>query len=78
MLKLAGMPKKEKIIAEGKIIEALPNTMFRVELEEGKIVLCYLSGKMRINYVKVLPGDQVRIEVSAYDETRGRIVYRFK
>jgi len=71
------MVKKEKIIVEGKVIEALPNTMFRVEAEE-KIILCHLSGKMRINYIKVLPGDKVKVELSAYDETRGRIVYRYK
>jgi translation initiation factor IF-1 len=72
------MIKAEKMIFEGLVVEALPNTMFRIETEEGKLVLCQLSGKMRINYIKVLPGDKVKIEVSAYDETRGRIIYRYK
>ncbi len=61
---------------EGVVLESLPNTMFRVQLPDGSIVLCTLSGKMRINFVKILPGDRVRIEMTPYDKTRGRITYR--
>lgn len=61
---------------EGVVLESLPNTMFRVRLPEGSVVLCTLSGKMRINFVKILPGDKVRIEMTPYDKTRGRITYR--
>ena len=60
----------------GIVTESLPNTMFRVQLPDGSIVLCTLSGKMRINFVKILPGDRVRIEMTPYDKTRGRITYR--
>jgi len=69
---------KEKKTVEGKVVEALPNTMFRVELENEKVILCQLSGKMRMHYIKVMPGDRVQLELSAYDAGRGRIVYRFK
>ena len=62
----------------GKVIENLPNTMFRVELEDGKIILCHLSGKMRINYIRITPGDRVLVELSPYDLTRGRITYRLR
>jgi translation initiation factor IF-1 len=62
----------------GQVIEALPNTMFRVKLQDGKIVLCHLSGKMRINYIRITPGDQVRIEMTPYDLNRGRIVFRIR
>ena len=72
------MNKEEKIVKEGEVIEALPNTTFRVELEDGSKVLCHLAGKMRMHYIKVIPGDQVKVEFSPYDETRGRIVYRSK
>jgi translation initiation factor IF-1 len=72
------MTKEEKIIAEGSVTEALPNTTFRVELDEGKTILCHLAGKMRLHYVKVLPGDKVKVELTPYDESRGRIIYRFK
>lgn len=72
------MGKIEKIIKEGEIVEALPNTTFRVQLEGENEVLCQLSGKMRMNYIKVLPGDKVKVEISPYDKTRGRIVYRYK
>ena len=72
------MVKKEKVTVKGLVIEALPNTMFRVETEEKKVVLCHLSGKMRLHYIKVMPGDKVKVEVSAYDEERGRIIYREK
>ena len=69
---------EEKLILEGKIIEALPNTTFRVELENGHSVLAYLSGKMRKHYIRVLLGDNVRVELSPYDLTRGRIIYRHR
>jgi translation initiation factor IF-1 len=63
---------------EGIVKEALPNTLFRVELEDGSIVLCHLSGKMRMNFIKILPGDRVRIEMTPYDPTKGRIIRRQK
>ena len=62
----------------GQVIAALPNTMFRVKLGDGKVILCHLSGKMRINYIKIMPGDQVRIEMTPYDQTKGRITYRLR
>lgn len=65
------------MIVEGEVIENLPNTLFRVKLNDSeKVILCYLSGKMRKNYIKILPGDRVRIEMTPYDLNRGRIVYR--
>lgn len=70
------MGKEEKIEVEGNILEALPNAMFRVEIAPGKIVLAHISGKMRMHYIKILPGDKVKIELSPYDLTRGRITYR--
>ncbi len=70
--------QEEKLTLEGKIVEALPNTTFRVELENGYEVLAYLSGKMRKYYIRVLLGDRVRVELSPYDLTRGRIVYRHR
>jgi len=72
------MAKEEKIVVNGKVLEALPNTMFRVEIEGGHKVLAHLSGRMRMHYIKILPGDTVRVELSPYDLTRGRIVYREK
>jgi len=72
------MSKKEAVEVEGKVVEPLPNTMFRVELENGHKVLAYLSGKMKMNRIKILPGDEVTIHLSPYDLTRGRIVYRKK
>jgi translation initiation factor IF-1 len=73
------VPKKEeKLEVEGTVIETLPNTMFRVELDSGHEVLAYLSGKMRKYYIRVLLGDRVRVELSPYDLTRGRITYRYK
>ena len=72
------MGKEEKIYMEGTVVEALPNTQFRVELDNGHEVLAYLSGKMRRYYIRVLLGDRVRVELSAYDLSRGRIVYRYK
>lgn len=68
--------KKEEVL--GVVTEALPNTTFRVELEDGRKLLCHLSGKMRIHYIKVMPGDKVRVELTPYDETKGRIIYREK
>lgn len=67
----------ESVILEGEVIENLPNTLFRIKLKEvDKIVLCYLSGKMRKHYIKILPGDKVRVEITPYDPDRGRIIYR--
>ena len=63
---------------EGEVTENLPNTLFRVKLSDGRMVLCYLSGKMRINYIKIMTGDRVKVEMTPYDQTRGRIIYRFK
>lgn len=72
------MPKEETIKVEGTIAEVLPNTMFRVELENGHKVLAYISGKMRKNFIRILPGDKVTVELSLYDLSRGRIIYRAK
>jgi len=69
---------KQKVEVEGTIIEALPNTQFRVELDNEHVVLAYISGKMRKYYIRILLGDRVRVELSPYDLTRGRIVYRYK
>jgi translation initiation factor IF-1 len=63
---------------EGEVIESLPNTLFQVRLDDGRMVLCHLSGKMRIHYIRILPGDRVRLEMTPYDETKGRIIYRYK
>jgi translation initiation factor IF-1 len=71
------MPKEDAIEVQGTIIETLPNAMFRVELENGHKVLAHISGKMRMHYIKILPGDKVTMELSPYDLTRGRIIYRF-
>jgi translation initiation factor IF-1 len=70
--------KEQKIEMMGKVVEALPGTQFKVELENGHEILAYLSGKMRKYYIRILLGDKVRVEISPYDLTRGRIVYRFK
>ncbi|HHY35396.1 MAG TPA: translation initiation factor IF-1 [Firmicutes bacterium] len=72
------MPKQEGIEVEGTVVEALPNAMFRVEIQGGHRVLAHVSGKMRINYIKILPGDRVLVELSPYDLSRGRIIRRFK
>ena len=72
------MPKEDVIEVQGTVIEPLPNAMFRVELENGHKILAHISGKMRMNYIKILPGDKVTVELSPYDLTRGRITYRFK
>lgn len=71
------MAKTEAINTEGTVVEALPNVMFRVELNNGSVILCYASGKMKKNYIKVLEGDKVVVEISPYDLTRGRIIKRF-
>jgi translation initiation factor IF-1 len=70
------MAKEDAIAAEGTVIETLPNAMFKVELENGHRVLAHISGKMRMHYIKILPGDKVQVELSPYDLSRGRIVYR--
>jgi len=72
------MTKEEKILVEGKILEALPNAMFRVEIEGGHKILAHICGKMRMHYIKILPGDKVKVELSPYDLTRGRITFREK
>jgi len=72
------MAKQSSIEQDGTILEALSNAMFRVELENGHQVIAHISGKMRMNYIKILPGDKVRMEMSPYDLTKARIVYRYK
>lgn len=72
------MPKEEPIEVEGTVVETLPNAMFRVELEKGHRILAHISGKMRMHFIKILPGDRVTVELSPYDLTRGRITYRSK
>jgi translation initiation factor IF-1 len=71
-------PKEDAIVLEGTILESLPNAMFRVELDNGHKVLAHISGKMRMNYIRILPGDKVQVELTPYDLTRGRITYRYK
>ena len=71
-------PKEDAIVLEGTIVESLPNAMFRVELENGHKVLAHISGKMRMHYIRILPGDKVQVELTPYDLTRGRITYRYK
>ncbi|MFZ3063494.1 MAG: translation initiation factor IF-1 [Actinomycetota bacterium] len=70
--------KEEAIEVEGTVVEPLPNAMFRVELDNGHKVLAHISGKMRMHYIRILPGDRVIVELSPYDLSRGRIIYRFK
>ncbi len=72
------MVKGEKTELEGVVVESLPNAMFRVKIADGKIILCLLSGKMRQHHIKVMPGDKVRLEVTPYDEARGRIIFRLR
>ena len=72
------MPKQSAIEQEGVIIETLPNAMFNVELENGHVIIAHISGKMRMNYIKILPGDKVRVEMSPYDLSKGRISFRYK
>lgn len=69
---------KEVIEVEGTVLETLPNAMFRVELENGHVILAHISGKMRMHYIKILPGDKVTIEMTPYDLTKGRVIYRHK
>lgn len=71
------MPKEDLIEVEGTVVEALPNTMFRIEIQEGHQVMAHLGGKLRKNYIRILPGDKVKLELSPYDLTRGRITFRF-
>ena len=78
MLKGALLTTEDVIELEGTVLEALPNAMFRVELENGHKILAHISGKMRMHYIKILPGDKVTVELSVYDLNRGRITYRFK
>ena len=72
------MSKEDVIELQGEVLEALPNAMFRVELENGHKILAHISGKMRMHYIKILPGDKVTVELSVYDLNRGRITYRCK
>ena len=72
------MSKQDVIEVEGTVLEPLPNAMFRVELKNGHVILAHVSGKIRMNYIRILPGDRVTVELSPYDLTRGRIKYRFK
>ena len=72
------MSKEDVIEVEGTVVEALPNAMFQVELENGHNVLAHVSGKMRMNFIRILPGDKVTMELTPYDLSRGRITYRFK
>ena len=72
------MSKQDVIEVEGKVFEALPNAMFQVELENGHVVLAHVSGKIRMNFIRILQGDKVTVELTPYDLTRGRITYRFK
>ena len=71
-------PKEDAIVLEGTVTEPLPNAMFRVELENGHKVLAHISGKMRMHYIRILPGDRVQVELTPYDLSRGRITYRYK
>ena len=78
MAKSRGKAREEKMEVEGTVVESLPGTMFRVELDNGHVVLAYLSGKMRKYYIRILLGDRVRLELTPYDLERGRITYRYK
>ena len=72
------MPKQSSMEKEGTIIEALSNAMFRVELDNGHVIIAHISGKMRMHYIRILPGDKVKVEMSPYDLTKGRISFRYK
>ena len=72
------MAKDDVIIIDGKVIEVLPNATFRVELDNGHVVLCHISGKMRMHYIKILPGDKVKVELTPYSLDKGRITFRYK
>ena len=74
----SAVSKQDAIELEGKVLEPLPNAMFNVELENGHVILCTISGKIRMNYIRILPGDKVVVEMSPYDLQRGRITYRYK
>jgi translation initiation factor IF-1 len=76
--KALAKPKDDTILVEGTVVEPLPNAMFRVELENGHKVLAHISGKMRMHYIRILPGDRVQVELTPYDLSRGRITYRYK
>ena len=78
LLKGATLAKEDAIELEGTVLEALPNAMFKVELENGHTILAHISGKMRMHYIKILPGDRVRVDMSPYDLTKGRITFRYK
>ncbi len=75
---MSAVAKEDAIEVEGTVVEPLPNAMFRVELDNGHRVLAHVSGKMRMNFIRILPGDRVKVELSPYDLSRGRITYRFK
>ena len=72
------MAKEDVLELEGTVVETLPNAMFKVELENGHVIIAHISGKMRMNYIKILPGDRVKVEMSPYDLTKGRISFRYK
>jgi translation initiation factor IF-1 len=72
------MPKEDMIEVEGRVVEALPNAMFWVELDNGHRILAHIAGKLRVHFIRILPGDRVKVELSPYDLKRGRIVYRMK
>lgn len=72
------MAKQKTIVQDGIVQESLPNAMFRVELENGHVILAHISGKMRMHYIRILPGDKVRVDISPYDLSKGRITYRYK
>jgi translation initiation factor IF-1 len=76
--RILAKPKDDTILVEGTVAEPLPNAMFRVELENGHKVLAHISGKMRMHYIRILPGDRVQVELTPYDLSRGRITYRYK
>ena len=78
MLHISLSMKEEKNLIEGEVLESLPSTLFKVKLDDGRQILAHLSGKMRLHYIKVLPGDRVRVEMTPYDDTKGRIVHRLK
>ena len=72
------MTHQGAVEVEGKVLESLPNTLFKVELSDGSVILCHLSGKMRMHFIKILPGDRVKLEMTPYDKTKGRITFRIK
>lgn len=76
--RILAKPKEDAIVLEGTVVEPLPNAMFKVELENGHDVLAHISGKMRMHYIRILPGDRVQVELTPYDLNRGRITYRYK